>query len=282
MRVRSAWARMRLSYSGRKRSGAGMSGSGSGASGRSSSSRPCSSRRTRSFGRSASTSARSPLSPDHSCTSATRRGPERGEIAQDHLRGRAVVSTCGALEIRLGEHRRHGAAHPPRAARRDVDERQQHLDRVAERVRVVLRPSLGEPRLELRDRVRPLLEHRAPRLDQLCRLDASGAAAEVVPAALVEHRLQHGAQTQVVARGDEVLRRAHHRRAHDAPLLDQLRQLVALEVDEPSPESDVRRIGELRLERDQSLDPVEDGHLLRCSSICRASAARLRARRESG
>src|SRR5215203_3578559 len=47
MRVRSAWERIRLSNSGRKRGGAGASGSGLGASGRSNSSLPCSSRKVR-------------------------------------------------------------------------------------------------------------------------------------------------------------------------------------------------------------------------------------------
>ena len=116
-RERSAWARSRLSYSGRKRGGAGVSGSGSGASGRSNSSRPCFVAEGAELVSQRSTASRSPGESDHSARPHVGRS-EGAEVAHDHPSGER--SSESGRRATLGERRGHGAAASPGAARRHV------------------------------------------------------------------------------------------------------------------------------------------------------------------
>ena len=65
-------------------------------------------------------------------------------------------------------------------------------------------------------------------------------------------------QRPVVARGDEVDRRAHQRPLHDAAALQRARQRVALEALQPRPQPDVHRRRVLRLQAAHALERPRD------------------------
>jgi hypothetical protein len=82
----------------------------------------------------------------------------------------------------------------------------------------------------------------------------------------------------VVARRDEVDRRAHQRRLHDRPALERAGQDGALEALHPRPEPDVHRGRVLRLDPAQRSSVPGKLSAWRSSSPCRASSARFSAR----
>ena len=77
----------------------------------------------------------------------------------------------------------------------------------------------------------------------------------------VEDRLHQRAQRQAVVRAHQVDRRAHDDGPDGPPPLDQAGQLSGPEAVEPRPQRRVGVVRHLRLEADEVLHGVEDGHL---------------------
>jgi len=95
-RDRSACDRIRLSNSATRRTGAGTSAPGRGAAGRSNSSAPCSSRNVSRDGRSRSSTALSPVSPDQAWTSRTVAGPNAPRYRVTNVARAAPEAGSGA------------------------------------------------------------------------------------------------------------------------------------------------------------------------------------------
>jgi hypothetical protein len=78
------------------------------------------------------------------------------------------------------------------------------------------------------------------------------------PEGASERRLQGGPHQQIVLDRHEVQGRAHERRPHDLPPLDQVGEIVATEVAKPGPQPDIGRSRHLSLETSQTFDAVGD------------------------
>ena len=187
-------------------------------------------------------------------------------------------------EPRLGRREDRQSALAPDAARRDLDERQEVANGVAERRRVAVRPAFLE---QLADgAVGPglLVEQLPTRRHDLVDVEAFELAPERAPGreASLLHDLEHRSQRKPVAGREQVDRRPHHRvGAHGPAIQEQLGQLFGAEAFEPRPERRVRIERFLRLERDEVLDRVLGGISARRSRSWRSSSARFRERRLS-
>ena len=79
----------------------------------------------------------------------------------------------------------------------------------------------------------------------------------------VDHRVDERAQQQRVARGDEVDRPAHEHDPDGLAAFEERRQLVRVEVRQPRPELEVRRLDVLGLQADELLDRLQRGRAAR-------------------
>ena len=256
-RLRSSCDSRRLSYSGRKRTGAGASGSGRGASGRSKSSRPRSSRkcdelRPQPFDHLAQAGQPAPRRDVRD-----RRGSERGEIAE-HDRVKRRVGRERLPEPRLRCRPTHLGARPPEATRRHLHESKSHLAGICKRGRIELRKPRREERAQLGARPR-LLERCPAGFDDGIQVDAAQVRREVsVPPELpLEDRLSQRAEQKAVVGRDQVDRPAHDADPHDVAVLEQLRERLRPELGEPRPEAGVRVARHLGLQADQMPHRVE-------------------------
>jgi hypothetical protein len=73
--------------------------------------------------------------------------------------------------------------------------------------------------------------------------------------------LHQGPQCEAIAGADQVHSVAHQRDADRAPLQDQARQLVGMEIPQAGPQADVRRSGGLCLHADQVFDRLDGGQI---------------------
>ncbi len=256
-RLRSSCDSRRLSYSGRKRTGAGASGSGRGASGRSKSSRPRSSRNVTSCGRSRSTTWRRPVSRHHVAASATDAGPNAREIAE-HDRVERRFGCERSSEPRLCRRPTHLGALPPEATGRHLHESKSHLAGICERGRIELRKSRREERTQL-SACPWLLERCSTGLDDGIQVDAAQVRREVAvpPELRLEDRLSQRAEQKAVIGRDQVDRPAHDADSHDVAVLEQLRERLRPELGEPRPEAGVRVVRHLGLQADEMPHRVE-------------------------
>lgn len=98
--------------------------------------------------------------------------------------------------------------------------------------------------------------------DEPLEVEALGPLAEKGIQGTDEGGLEGGTQQQVVLGGHKVQGRAQERRPDDPTLLHEAGEIPALEVPQPRPQADVRRVWHLGLEADQALDGVGNGHRL--------------------
>ena len=277
-RLRSACESSTLSYSGRKRGGAGVSGSGRGASGRSKSSRPRSSRKARSRGRSRSTTSRSPVRRDQAATSATRRRPERGEVAQHDVVERRRRRPSGrpshasaVVDVDL-----RGPA--PDAARRHL-----HAARAGCGRRRRARPRRGrgnrsaERGAQLGAGARPLGEQSSARTPAPASRSTPASAGAVLADAGRARASSTGCISGRSSRQSSALTRWIVARMTTMrttlPLDEQLGELLGPEPLEPRPERRVRVQRHLRLQPDEVLDRVERRQVAAAAAAAGARAS---------
>ena len=120
--------------------------------------------------------------------------------------------------------------------------------------------SLGQRSAQLGAGVRSLGEQRPSDGQDRIEVDVAERGREVAVAGKlgVEHGLHERAEEQAVVGADEVDRRPHDDRPHDASLEQQLREGPGTEPLEPRPECRVRVRRNLRLQSDELLDRAQD------------------------
>jgi hypothetical protein len=187
-----------------------------------------------------------------------RRRPEGAQVPQHDVadRRRGLELAPGPRLDRRVPRVPAGAPHP---ARRDLDERHGNGCRVPDGLDVVADAPLDEPPAELAPGQRAVGDELLPDGGRELR-GVSAAHPPPVRAAVValDDDLQQRTQSEGVADGHEVDRRAHQGEAHDRTLGEHPAQLVRVEALQPRPQAVVGRHRRLRLEPEEVLDHRRD------------------------
>jgi hypothetical protein len=142
---------------------------------------------------------------------------------------------------------------------------------VCSRATIASRPALEEVIAERLERTRLGSHEGATRDHDGVEVDADQALAELALLDPIEHWLDERAQAPCVAGADHVDRPAHEGRPNGLPIREEAAELVGLEALEALPQSDVRRVRDLRLHPGEPLDR-RDGHRRRSNRSCRPAS----------